>query len=50
MKLFATFLAVSRAIKCRNGGIEHVTGSGFEFCECVDSYWVSFLQEDRDFE
>lgn len=40
MKLVATFLAVSGAIKCRNRGIEHVTGSGEEFCECVDSFWV----------
>jgi len=46
MKLFATFLAVSGAIKCRNRGIEHVTGSGEEFCECVDSFWGENCEDE----
>ena len=46
MKLFASFLAFSRAIKCRNRGIPHVTGSGQEFCECVDSFWGENCEEE----
>ena len=46
MKLFASFLAISGAIKCRNKGIAHVTGSGEEFCECVDSFWGENCEEE----